>query len=176
MSSLLAFRRMILVALAALPMVLWGCGGDENDEPPQILAHQNPVAFQNFAVGAPAQQFQVILMNDGGGTLDITDVQVRGDANCALNPAPALDSPLPVSLTNTEQAFLNMTYIPGGTANGVVGTKDQISIAISSNSAEYPLFEISVCGCVIDHEPTQEDPGPPCDCNLLEVGDANCGG
>lgn len=171
MSSKLAFGRLFAVTLLS-SMGAAGCGGDEDPKPPQIQPHQNPVAFQNMEPGAEARQFQVILSNVGDGTLDITEVAVSGDANCALDPPPELDLPLPVHLTSEQEAFLNINYIPGGTHNDEVGTKDQISIGITSNSAEFPLMEISVCGCIV----ADASGAPPCECNLLEVGDANCGG
>ena len=171
----MSMGRLIVVGAVTLALgaVGVGCGGGEDDKPPQILPHLNPVAFQNFNPGSAAEQFEVIFQNDGGGTLVITDVEVRGDVNCALNPAPELDSALPVSLTHSDQAFLQMTYIPGGIHNDAVGTKDQISIALTSNSAEFPLFEISVCGCIVDGDTQQ---APPCECNLLDVPAGNCGG
>lgn len=152
-----------------------GCGDDDDAGPPQIQPHQNPVGFGNFGVDAPAQEFQVILTNVGGGTLDITGVGVNGDANCAMTPPPEFSDPLPIHLVEGQQTFLAIYYDPGGPGD-TVGMKDQISVPVTSNSNEFPVMEISVCGCVVEEPPTPEDPGPPCECNLLEVGSANCGG
>jgi hypothetical protein len=161
-----------MLALFASVLAL-GCGGGDDEKPPQINAQLFQVAFGNSPPGTAVQQFQPIIWNSGDGTLEITNVEVRGDVNCAMNPAPVFDVPLPISLTHAEQVFLNLSYLPGGTANGVVGTKDQISVAVTSNSAEYPLAEFSVCGCVVDGDPLQ---AAPCECNLLEVPAGNCGG
>ncbi len=152
-----------------------GCGDDDDAGPPQIQPHQNPVVFGNFAVDAPLQEFQVILRNVGGGTLDITEMAVNGDVNCALDPAPIFSEPLPIHLIEGEETFLAISYQPGGPDHmDEAGVKDQISIPITSNSNTFPLMEISVCGCILDHVPTESD--PLCTCNLEEVPPGNCGG
>jgi hypothetical protein len=201
MSVLLAFRRTLLLGLL-VGAVLSGCGGDENNDPPLINASLIAVNFQSFGVGTcnsdttdPAvceggetcdscpddcedpecvgtEQFQVIFLNNGDGVLDITNMEVRGDAHCALTPGPEFDRPLPVHLRHQETVFLNLNYVPGGDLGGTAGTKDEISIAITSNSAEFPLLELLVCGCVVD----DPDAAPPCTCDLAAVGDVNCGG
>lgn len=164
-----------LFAILATSGLGIGCGGDEDAGPPQITPHQNPVSFGNFAVDAPVQEFEVILLNTGGGTLEITGVEVNGDVNCALDPAPVFSDSLPIRLAEGEDTFLALSYIPGGSANGTAGTKDQISVAVTSNSSTFPVMEISVCGCILDHEPNP-DTDPLCECNLEEVADADCGG
>jgi hypothetical protein len=204
MSSWLRLGSLGVVALFT-SLMGFGCGGGDDPDPPQILAHQNPVNFQNFGTvdtcnsdgicGARetcnsceadcnscddcdvgdcrgVESFQVILMNDGDGTLDVTDFEVRGDAHCALTPPPALDQELPVHLSNADEIFLNLDYIPGGDLSTTAGTRDAISIAFTSNSATFPLFEILVCGCVVDDVET----APPCQCLFEDVGDVNCGG
>lgn len=157
----------LLLALAALVLVACSDGGD--DEGPQIGVHQWPVAFGNFPPASagedgdpgtaddvpapPLQPFDLIVMNLGGGTLQITAVEVRGDVNCSIQEGPEFDDlhPLPVSLTRTDQAFLRWTYLPGGTRNGEQGgdVTDQISIALTSNSSESPLYEVSSCGRIV---------------------------
>jgi hypothetical protein len=165
------FKLSLLLGLAATAI---GCGGDDDAGPPQIQPHLNPVAFGNFEAGAAPQEFQVILTNVGGGTLTISSLEVNGDVNCALDPAPVFSDPTPISLVEGEGTFLAIYYVPGGTGNNTPGTKDQISVAVESNSNEFPLMEVSICGCILDHPPEEGD--PECECNLNEVQDADCGG
>lgn len=127
-------------------------------------------------VCAGTAHFDVILRNVGGGTLEISGMEVNGDSNCAIVGDPQFDQPLPIRLAEGAGTFLGFDYLPGGNNRSTAGTKDQIAIAITSNSNEFPVMEISVCSCILDHTP---DPAPgaedPCECNLDEVQDADCG-
>ena len=170
-------------ACSIVALALVGCGGDD-DEPPRLCTDQFPVAFQEWPAGRGPLPWPVILQNVGNGTLEISSIEVRGDVNCSLVDPPQLDVDLPAELTSEDQAILRINYQAGGDPSAPVGTYDNFAIVITSNSAtekegdspqcgSLPVYQLSVCGCVVD--PDEEDP-PPCECNLTTVPEENCPG
>ncbi len=158
-----------------------GCGGDSENEPPQILPALNPIAYGNFAPepsdtdtcgGERPCIYDLQLVNTGNQPLEITGVEVRGDANCAIPDPPEFESGgQTATVSGHDSIFLHLEYTPGGTTPSPLG-KDQISMEITSNASDYPSLLISICGCVVEGDPTTAE---LCACNLNEVGDQTCG-
>lgn len=183
----------VTVAVATAPLLISSCsdrrGGDDDDVAdgdadvdgdtdadgdagsPALMSHMNPVNFGNSSPGAEWQDFDLILFNNGTGMLDITSIDVVGDVNCAMDGTPALDTGLPAHLGRPETAFLRIGYLPGGLLNATTGASDHIAIAIHSNSVDGPVYEVLVCGCIVEGDPGTV---PPCPCSPGDVAEGSC--
>ena len=149
--------------LAVLLLLLACSACEEELDPPEITG-----AIRALWVGARSTEddprsFDLQLFNTGEDVLIIEKFKVRGDQNCAFEiPGPDI-----TEISKDDSAFIRGWYDPWRIA------VDQISIEITSNADNLPLFIVPICGEGIAEE---ADPKSyePMTCNIPPPGQPDC--
>ncbi len=157
---------------------------------PQIVPHINPINACELFVGNddyPAQHwtFDLMLRNEGREQLEIEDIEVLHDRNCAFSGTNGdvriwdndRDDDFLATARSLDAAIMRIEYTPTG-----VG-EDEIEILVHSNAENFPELPIYVCAagtasttltCSIRVDPACTSSSAVCFSNDECAGDEQC--